>query len=398
MNTPEGLRRIWIVALREIRERGRTRGFQISTVGAVLAIVAIIVLPSVLSGGTKTYQVGLTGTGTAGTRQVLAAQPTPADVRVRSRSYDSVAAAEQALRDRSIDVLVIDNSTLEWRQRADPTLATLVGNAVRAVRIRERAAELRLSDQQAAALLAPITLAERPLAATSGVGDDALEIGMIAAVLVFVAVSIYGNTVLTGVAQEKSTRVAEVMLARIRPRELLAGKVLGIGTLGLGQFALIAATAGIAARAVDAAQAPEIPTDLLIWLVVWFVLGYAFYSVVYAGFGALASRVEDASSAAAPVSVLMFGCYFAALATLDSPDSTMTTLLSFLPPTAPFVMPLRLTLVSVPTWQVLASALLTAVTVWLLVLLAGRIYSGALLRTGTRVPLRVAWRGGADGA
>ena len=126
------------------------------------------------------------------------------------------------------------------------------------------------------------------------------------------------------------------------------------------------------------------------------MLGYAFYSVVYAGFGALASRVEDASSAAAPVSVLMFGCYFAALAALSSPESTLTTLLSFLPPTAPFVMPLRLTLVAVPTWQVAASALLTALTVWLLVLVAGRIYSGALLRTGARVPLRVAWRGGAE--
>ena len=94
----------------------------------------------------------------------------------------------------------------------------------------------------------------------------------------------------------------------------------------------------------------------------------------------------------------MFACYFAALAALDSPDSTMTTVLSFLPPTAPFVMPLRLTLTAVPAWQVVASALLMAATVWLLVLIAGRVYTGALLRTGTRVPLRVAWRGGADGA
>jgi ABC-2 type transport system permease protein len=271
-----------------------------------------------------------------------------------------------------------------------------VGNAVRVATIHERAAQLQLSDQQAAALLAPVPLAERRLPATSGLGDNAGDVGMVAAVLVFVAVSIYGNTVLTGVAQEKSTRVAEVLLARIRPRELLAGKVLGIGALGLGQFALIAAAAGIAARAAGAADAPQIPTDLLIWLVVWFVLGYAFYSVVYAGFGALASRVEDASGAAAPVSVLMFACYLAALAALDSPESTMTTLLSFLPPTAPFVMPLRITLVAVPTWQIVASALLTAGTVWLLVVLAGRIYTGALLRTGTRVPLRVAWQAGAD--
>ena len=89
---------------------------------------------------------------------------------------------------------------------------------------------------------------------------------MIAMVLFFLAVTLYGNTVLTGVAQEKSTRVAEVLLARMRPRELLAGKVLGIGALGLGQFALIIATAGIALTArrtpPTAPQSPPTVLDL----------------------------------------------------------------------------------------------------------------------------------------
>jgi ABC-2 type transport system permease protein len=92
--------------------------------------------------------------------------------------------------------------------------------------------------------------------------------------------------------------------------------------------------------------------------------------------------------------VVMFACYFAALSALDSPESTMTTVLSFVPPSAPFVMPMRLTLTTVPAWQVFTAALLTALAIWLLVLVAGRIYSGALLRTGTRIPLRVAWRSG----
>ena len=395
MIASDGARRTWIVALREIRERARTRAFQISTLAAVLAVTAIIVLPSVLSAGTTTYQVGFTGPLAAETSRLLLAQPKAPGVTVEARSYDSLAAGEQALRNRNLDVLVIDNAALEWRQRADPALATLAGNAVRAVTIRDRAAQLGLSEQQAATLLAPIALAERRLAAGSGLGENATDVGMIAMILVFLTVSIYGNTVLTGVAQDKSTRVAEVLLARIRPRELLAGKVLGIGALGLGQFALIAATAGVAARVVDAVDAPQVPADLLVWLVIWFVLGYALYSVAYAALGAVSSGVEDASGAAAPVSVVMFGCYIAALAALNSPESTMTTLLSFLPPTAPFVMPLRLTLVAVPAWQVVASALLTASTVWLLLLLAGRIYSGALLRTGARIPLRVAWHGGA---
>jgi ABC-2 type transport system permease protein len=392
----EGVRRISVVALREIRERGRTRAFQLSTLAAVVAVVAIIVLPSVLARGTDTYRVGVTGATASQTTQVLLAQSKASADRVEAHSYGNLPAGEQALRNRDIDVLVIDNAALEWRQRPDPALATLAGNAVRAVIILDRAGRLGLSQQQAAALLAPITLTDRRLAASSGVGENATEVALIAAILVFATVSIYGSTVLTGVAQEKTSRVAEVLLARIRPRELLAGKVLGIGALGLGQFALIAATAGIAVRVSDAGDVPQIPADLLVWLVIWFVLGYAFYSVVYAALGAVSSGLEDASAAAAPVSALMFAGYIATLSALNSPESTMTTLLSFLPPTAPFVMPLRLTLVAVPTWQIVASAVLTAATVWLLLVGAGRIYTGALLRTGARVPLRVAWHSGAE--
>ena len=122
MSLPEGVRRTWIVALREIRERGSSRVFRISTVAAVLAVVAIIVLPSVLSGGTTTYRVGLTGAVPAGTSQMLVTQPKAADVRVEATSYADVAAAEQALRDRDIDVLVVGNSTLEWRARPDAAL------------------------------------------------------------------------------------------------------------------------------------------------------------------------------------------------------------------------------------------------------------------------------------
>jgi ABC-2 type transport system permease protein len=389
----DGLRRTGVVALREISERARTKAFRISTAVALLAVVALVVLPARLAGGTPSYHVGMAGTVAAGTTDVLTAQAQAAKARLTASSYPSLAAGEQALRDRAIDVLVVDGSTLEWRQRPDPALATLVSTAARTVQIRDRAARLGLTEQQAQSLLAPIPMTDRRLVSTSGLGENAQEIGLGAVILVFLAVAMYGNVVLTGVAQEKSSRVAEVLLARMRPRELLAGKVLGIGALGLAQFALVATTAGIATRVVSDPEIPTVPVPTLVWLVVWFVLGYALYSVVYAGLGALTSRVEDASNAAAPASVLLFGGYAATLAAMNAPDSPMTTVLSFLPPTAPFVMPLRITVVSVPAWQLVAAALMTAAAVWLLVLVAARLYTGGLLRTGARVPLRVAWRG-----
>jgi ABC-2 type transport system permease protein len=395
MRARKGLRRIWVVADREFFERYKTRAFQLSTLAVVLAMAALIVLPALLSGDAKTYRVGLAGAVAEGTSNAIGAQARAADLRVSAKSYDTVATGEQAVREKKVDVLLVDSTRLEWRRQSDARLAALLANAVQAVHIRDRAAQLGLSMEDVANLLAPVVLSSRELSSGPGRGENAQDVAMIATILILLAVTMYGNLVLTGVVQEKQTRVAEVLLARMPPRELLAGKVLGIGAVGLAQFALIIATAAVALTAVDAADTPHVATSVWVWLVVWFVLGYAFYSVVYAAFGALASRVEDASSTAAPVGILIFASYFAAMAAVESPESTMTRVLSFVPATAPLVMPVRLTLATVPAWEVVAAALLTVTSVWVLVRLAGRIYTGAVLRTGTRIPLRVAWRGGA---
>jgi ABC-2 type transport system permease protein len=396
MRTPEGWQRSWVVAAREFRERSRTRTFRWSTVLAVLAMVAIIVLPSVGSDDARTYHVGLAGAVPAGMRDALAAQAKAADARIHITSYDTIAAGEQAVRERKADVLLADGTRLAWRTRVDAGLATAVTNAVQTVRIRDRAAEQGLSMQDVGRLLAPVALSNDVLGSAVGVDSNARDVAFWAVILLFMAVSVYGQMVLTGVVQEKQSRVAEVLLSRMRPRELLAGKVLGIGALGLAQFALLVVAAGVSMAAVNNVDTPHVATSLWVWLVIWFVLGYTFYSVVYAALGALASRVEDASSTAAPISIGLFAGYLAVLSTLESPDSSVATVLSFLPPTAPMAMPLRMTLTNLPTWQVLTSALLTGATVWLLIRFAGRVYAGAVLRTGIRIPLQAAWRSGAQ--
>lgn len=395
MSASEGWQRTWVVAAREFRERGRTRAFQLSTVLAVLAMAAIVIVPSLGSDESKPYRVGLAGVVAVGTTDALVAQAAAGDRRVRTTTYDSVAAGEQAVRDRKADVLLVDGSRLAWRIRADAALGALVANAVQAVHVRERAAQQGLSVQDVGELLAPVALTSDVLGSAAGVDDKARDVALYAVILLFLAVSIYGQMVLTGVVQEKQSRVAEVILSRVRARELLGGKVLGIGALGLAQFALLVVTAAGSMAAVHSVDTPDVATSTWLWLVVWFVLGYALYSVVYAALGALASRVEDASSAAAPISIVLFAGYFAALSALDAPDSALATALSFFPATAPMAMPLRMTLTDVPVWQLTASAALAAGSVWLLVRLAGRVYSGAVLRTGTKVPVQAAWRGGA---
>jgi ABC-2 type transport system permease protein len=204
--------------------------------------------------------------------------------------------------------------------------------------------------------------------------------------------------VLTGVVEEKSTRVVELLLARMPPWQLLAGKILGIGLLGLGQLLLVAVAASGSAAAVDAVDVPRVDAGLVAWLLVWFVVGFALWSVAYGALGALASRSEDAQAVSAPATVVLVVTYFFALfIAFDDPEALVSRVASFVPVTAPLIMPIRLARGQVASWETLLALLLAAAAIYLLVRLAGRVYAGALLRTSGKVRLRDAWRLGAAG-
>jgi ABC-2 type transport system permease protein len=323
----QGWRRIWIVAQREIRERGGTRSYRISTVVAVLLVIAVIVLPSLIN-QSNTYHVGFAGAVAEGTETALAAQAKAVEHELKTTRYPTLADGERAVRDKKIDVLVVDGSRLEWRSTSDSTLTATIANALQSVHIGQQANQLGISPDQLRQLLVPITLTSRTIGAAHTSDTDANTVGFIAVGALFLAISFYAGFLLTGVVQEKSNRVSEVLLARMPAREVFAGKVLGIGAVGLAQFALIAAAAGITVQVMNHANAPNIPVDVLLWTVLWFVLGYFFYSVVYAALGATTSRIEDAQAAIAPVTGMMILAYLAVIYAEEHPDALATVLLS----------------------------------------------------------------------
>ena len=213
-------------------------------------------------------------------------------------------------------------------------------------------------------------------------------------ILLLMAIITYGNLVLTGVVEEKSSRVVEVLLARMPARNLLAGKVAGIGLLGFGQFAVTALAALVATIVVDAVDLPAVSGGVLAWVVVWFVLGYALYAMAYGALGSLASRTEDASSVAGPVSYVLLAGYWASyIAVANDPDSGWSRLVSLFPATAPFAMPGRLALGAAAWWEPVLAAAITLAAIAGLVVFAGRVYTGAILHTGPTLKLRDAWRG-----
>jgi ABC-2 type transport system permease protein len=181
-------------------------------------------------------------------------------------------------------------------------------------------------------------------------------------------------------------------MSALRPHQLMAGKVIGIGLLGLAQLLLIVLTAVTAALAVDLVDIPDVSGGLIVSLLVWFVLGFSFFSVAYAAVGALVSRMEEAQSVATPLTMVGVAGYLAAFAVLENPDGVVAKITTFLPPTAPFVVPIRQAQGAIAAWESGLAIVIMLAATYGLIRLAGRVYSGAILSLGARVKLRDAWR------
>ena len=229
-------------------------------------------------------------------------------------------------------------------------------------------------------------------------GDpEGLAVAMAGVVLLFIVISSYGQWVLIGVLEEKSTRVVELVAAAIPIRRLLAGKVLGIGLLGLAQMLLLVGIGLGAGLTLDVFDLPATAVATAVWSIVWFLLGFALYAVINAAAGSLVSRQEDAQAAAMPIGLTAVAVYLMTfMVIVPQAESTAATVLSLLPPVAPIAFPARIALGAAAPWEIALGVVLTLATVYGVILLAARVYAGALLQTGARIKWRQAWRSARD--
>jgi ABC-2 type transport system permease protein len=192
------------------------------------------------------------------------------------------------------------------------------------------------------------------------------------------------------VVEEKSSRVVELLLATIRPWQLMAGKVAGIGLVGLIQMAVIGGAGLIAGKVLGVLTiSGSAAFGTVVWLVVWFLLGFVTYSLVFAALAALVSRQEDVGGVTSPALMFVVLGYVLGISILPSdPGNRLCEILSVIPVFAPTMMPMRLAMGGVPGWEAALAVLLALITIPALVWLSGRIYRNAVVRTGARVKLR----------
>jgi hypothetical protein len=226
-------------------------------------------------------------------------------------------------------------------------------------------------------------------------------LGIVFVVLLFLTVIIYGMWVATGVATEKSSRVMELMISAASPRQMLTGKVVGIGGAGLTQYLLIAVPALLVLAFQDqiaegilgsswAAGAPIVglTPGLLLGYGVFFLLGFTLFALIYAAMGSFVSRPDDLQTLSLPLSLVAMSGYLLAIMTLSRGATDITTMFSFIPPFSPFVMLARLMVDQVEPWEIISSIVILVLAVIFTAILATRMYAAGVLLYGQRPGIR----------
>jgi ABC-2 type transport system permease protein len=385
-----------LVAGREVTTKMRSKAFIITTVATLVLLVGFALVMKLVGGGSDAT-VGVTP-------QVSAlAAPLKTTAGQIGQNVDVRTVDEQDGRaqvaDGSLDALVVDAGAggalrVVVKKDLDDNLRNAL-NVLAGQLALDRAivdlggdpAEVRTSVAGASVDVEPL---EEPYPYQSG----QLVLGIVAGILIYMSLLLNGQLVAQGVVEEKSSRVVELLLSTIRPWQLMAGKVLGIGFVGFVQMVVIGGIGVAAALALDVlAISASAAVGTVVWLVVWYLLGFIMYSLVFAALAALVSRQEDVGGVITPALMFVIVGYVIGISVLPSdPDNTLAEVLSIIPVFAPTLMPMRLAMGGVPVWEAVVSVTLVVVLIPLLVWLAGRIYANAVMRSGGKVKLRDAMR------
>ena len=247
--------------------------------------------------------------------------------------------------------------------------------------------------------LETIRVTEEGTEADTGLGDLAVALGLF--FMLYMTIIIYGNLVMQSVLEEKSNRVVEIVISTLKPSELMAGKLLGVGGAGLTQLgiwiasALVLTAPGIVtavATLPEGMKLPEIQGAVVFHFFALFVLGYVMYASFYALIGSAFNSPQEAQQLASVGVMFLVAPMLFFMPVLNDPDSTLSVVLSLIPPFTPLIMMLRVAIKVPPFWQLALSYVLAVGFAVFMVWLCARVYRVGILMYGKRPTIQELWR------
>ncbi|MGE0639442.1 MAG: ABC transporter permease [Thermoanaerobaculia bacterium] len=425
------------VAKREYLTRVKSKGFWIATLLLPIAMAALTILPSMIAMKAKaSHRLALVDE-VGGLGERIAAElerskkdsPAEGVAEAASRNVERAdvtvelvpLAADRTAMRTELDRRVLAGEIDSWLWISDQGLAAneveyhaesvsnfitqgLLERVVSRVVAEVRLARAGIDARQVAELTHDVDLQTVRVSA-EGSREEGGMAGFFLAYflffLLYMVVMLYGQQVMNGVLEEKSSRIVEVLLASVRPLELMVGKLVGIGAAGLTQLVIwlvtmvtLSAPAVLTALAIApaGAQLPRVSGMLMLHFLILFLLGFGIFATLYAAVGAATNNVQEAQQYVGFLVIFLIIPMFLVIPIINDPDSTLAVVLSMTPVFTPLLMMLRIAVKMPPLWQILTSYVLTAATVAFLVWVCSRIYRIGILMYGKKPTFQELWR------
>ncbi|MBY3793546.1 ABC transporter permease [Rhodococcus fascians] len=385
-----------LIAKREFTVQVMKKSFVISNVIILAVIVGGIIAFSIFSGsGDEERDV----IGVAGDQSIAAVLEATGDAvgsPVEVRDVADAAAARSGVESGDLDVALVPDGnagayTAVTESELTGTLRAVVEGSVATQATNAALAQQGVDQNELGTATSAATVTVDAIDPPDPEAGQRTALALSAVFLLYAQIIGFGMYVAMGVVEEKSSRVVELLLSTVRPLQLLWGKILGIGAVGILQLALygiagVGAGLGTGVLTVTGAAVSVFAATLA-----WFILGFAFFAVLYAAGGSMVSRQEDVNSTTMPLLILIMAMFFAAFYSVSDPESTLANTLSWIPPFSAIMMPLRIAAGVTSPVQIVGSAVLMVITTAILAMGAAKIYQRSILRIGKTVSWKEAF-------
>lgn len=372
----------------------RAKSFLISTILMVLFLVGFGNIERILdwfSGDDP--KVALVSELSTDLRPALKKAGVTSDI--TAKDY-TVAEARKAVDRGTFDVVAIVQDSYDVTlvsASPESKLQTQVATVVKQVRDQAVITDAKIDPNVLASLAKPVPV-KQELTSTGGKSEDELfaasALVYVLLFLMYFTIAIYGGMIVTEIANEKSSRVMELLISAASPIQHMLAKILSIATVSLVQLSILVGVGYYSAQSsslFDQLSLDSLSARTIIYLFVFFLLGYFLYATLLAALGSLVSRVEDAQQVTLPVILLIVAAFMISMFSLNAPTNQAVVVLSFVPFFTPMVMFLRVMLTDVPAWQVSISLILMLISISLALFVGTKFYRGGVLFYGSN-PLK----------
>ncbi|HVB35265.1 MAG TPA: ABC transporter permease [Patescibacteria group bacterium] len=415
------MHKMWLIIRREYAVRVRTRTFILSTIGLPTLMVVVFAIPAYFASRRTGHTLHIAVVDEAGGIGRLAAQRLAiAELPNGDRQFDVVSTIERpanpakTLGELKAKILSggldgyllipqvsrdIGAAEFDTRNAGDFALGSSLSNALTQAAIGERLARqnVRVSDLDTLLEHVSVSVVQVKPRGRRPERGETFQAAILLSGVLYMSLLLYGVTTMRSILEEKSTRIIEILLSSVRPFPLLAGKILGVGAVGLTQFLIWGVSGalllGYGAEMLallsggSASLHLQLPLALWLWFVVYFLGGYFLYTSLFAALGASVSSEQAANQAQFPITMLLVASFIMFPVVVRNPNSHLSVVLTMIPFFSPILMVLRVALEPPPLWQMLASVGILALTTVVVVYLSAKIYRVGVLMYGKRPSL-----------